>query len=245
MKTCTSILSKHICGSALKPALLLAAVIGLAGSTPLLAAESITIYPPDSKPYGRSYGEWAAEFWKWGLALPLENHPFLPNAADPYYDFSYAQYGKVWFWSSPDGPTNRVVTMPADKALFLTIRDVDTSTLEPDPFYGATEEDQRANSNWFADHIEDVFCVINGVPVENITDYRFETPQFKFKAPTPWIFAETGGKGTAVGDGYFLMLELPQGQHTIHYGGTFRFTMEEDGFDAEFPKDITIHLTVE
>lgn len=251
MKSSRAHLADHIGGAGLIAALLITSILPLAGVSSARAGGhddgEIRIFSPDSHPYGRSYGEWAAKFWEWSLALPIEGHPFLPNVEDPYFDLSADQSGKVWFWSSPDGPTNRIVTMPENKALFLTIRDVETSTLEaPDSgFYGATEEEQRANSAWFADHITDVFCVINGVPVENLQDYRFSTPQFQFKAPTPWIFGDIGGKGKAVGDGYFLMLELPKGNHTIHYGGTFRFTLAEDGFEAEFPKDITIQLTVE
>ena len=71
---------------------------------------------------------------------------------------------------APDGPLTRTVRLPAGKGLFLTIRDVETSTLEEWPFFGATEAEQRANSNWFADHIVDLFCVIDGVPVPNPED---------------------------------------------------------------------------
>ena len=69
---------------------------------------------------------------------------------------------------------------------------------------------------------------IDGVPVENIEDYRFETPQFGFDAPTPWIFGAEGGEGTAVGDGYFLMIKpLREGRHVIEYSGTFHFDAGE------------------
>jgi hypothetical protein len=205
------------------------------------------VFPPHSHPYGKSYSQWAAEFWKWALALPLEEHPFLPSPSDPDFDFSANQSGKVWFWSAPDGPMTRRVSIPAGKAIFLTLRDVETSSLEAPPFFGATEAEQRANSEFFADHIEDLFCVIDGVPVRNLEDYRFATRQFRFNAPTPWIFGETGGRGTAVGEGYFLMLApMRRGHHTIHYGGTFRFAAGELADEPlEFAKEITIELTVE
>ena len=228
----------------------LAVIIGLMALMPSLARPGTDntnprILPPDSRPYGKSYPQWAAAFWQWAFALPLNGHPFID---DPDFDFAAVQPdGPVWFWAAPDGPLTRTVTMPAGKALFLTLRDVDASSLEAEPFFGATEDEQRAIANFFADHIEDVFCTIDGVAVENLERYRFETPQFEFFAPTPWIFGEQGGVGTAVGDGYFLMLApLPKGKHTIHYGGTFRFAAGELGEDPlEFPKDVTIELTVE
>ena len=38
--------------------------------------------------------------------------------------------------------------------------------LENPPFFGATEAEQRSNSSWFADHIVNVFCVIDVVPLD-------------------------------------------------------------------------------
>jgi len=217
----------------------------LIACSPALAErkERTQIVPPGAKFHGKTYGEWAASFWQWSLALPLEGHPFLDT---PEYNFSAGQSGSVWYWSSPDGPITRTVTLPEGKALFLTIRDVETSTLEDPPFFGATEADQRANSTWFADHIVNVFCIIDGQPVHHLEEYRFSTPQFEFTAPTPWIFANVGGTGTSVGEGYFLMLpNLSRGKHIIHYGGTFHFEAGELGPDPlDLPHDVTIDLTV-
>jgi len=75
--------------------------------------------------------------------------------------------------------------------------------------------------------------------------YRVTSPQFTFTAPTPWIFGETGGPGTSVGDGYYILLApLSPGDHTLRFGGAFHFTLAEDGFDGDFPIDMTYHLTV-
>ena len=203
------------------------------------------ILPPKSHFGGKSYSEWAAEFWQWAFSLPVEGHPFLDD--NPEFDLAANQPdGPVWFWSAPEGTLTRHATLPVGKALFLTLRDVDASSLEEPPFFGATEEEQRDAANFFADHIVDVFATIDGVPVRNLDDYRFETDQFEFSAPSPWVFGANGGDGTAVGDGYFLLLApLPKGHHTIHYGGTFHFEAGELGDDPlDFVKDITIELTV-
>ena len=95
-------------------------------------------------------------------------------------------------------------------------------------------------------HIRDLFCTIDGVPVENLAAYRVQSPQFTFTAPTPWIFGDTGGAGTSVSDGYFLMLApLSRGAHTLRYGGSFHFsTAEGDPFDFDASLDITYHLIV-
>jgi len=206
------------------------------------------VFPPNSHPYGQTYGEWAAAFWQYALARPLEGHPFLDT---PEYDFAAGQTGRVWFWSAPDSAADgshlvREVSIPKGTALFLSIRDAEVSSLEEPPFFGATEAEQREGANFFADHIRDVSVTIDGVPVENVSDYRFETPQFTFTAPTPWIFGATGGEGTSVGDGYFMMIKpLPVGRHVIEYSGTFHFDAGEFGDEAfDLPHSGTIILDV-
>lgn len=255
MKSPTSNSTTHTGSRGLIPALLITAIVSFAAASAALADghkhkdKGPHIYPPESRPFGKTYPEWHAAFWQWALELPLEGHPFLDT---PEFDFSAGQSGSVWFVGAPDGPLTRTATIPPGKALFLTLRDVETSTLEQPPFFGATEAEQRANSVWFADHIVDVFCVINGVPVTNLEDFRFQSPQFEFTAPTPWVFGNfdpgpnIGGTGTGVGDGYFLMVEFPKGQHTIHYGGTYHFEAGELGNEEPFdlPHDVTIQLTV-
>ena len=249
---------QHSRTGAILPALLIGALLISAGSALADKEKSVRIVRSDAKFQGQTYSEWAASFWQWMMALPLEGHPCID---DPSYDFSAGQSGSVWYVAAPPGTITRKATLPADKALFLTIRDVDTSTLEDPPFFGVTEAEQRANSKWFADHIATeptwfvdhivpgVFCIIDGVSID-LKAYRFSTPQFEFTAPTPWIFGNpdhnVGGTGTAVGDGYFLMLDsLSKGSHTIHFSGTFLFAAGELGPDPlEFIHDITIELTV-
>jgi len=230
--------------SSLLSAIVIAALFTAGGSALAEKHETVTIVPPHAKFRGHTYGEWAAKFWQWMMSLPLQGHPVID---DPNFDFAAVQSGNVWYWAAPDGPLTRSFSMPEGTALFLSIRDVETSTLEDPPFFGATEAEQRANSKWWADHIINVECQIDGMNVPNAGDYRFSTPQFQFTAPTPWIFANVGGTGTSVGDGYFLMLMLPKGTHKIHYSGTFRFAPGEFFGNTEvvdLPHEGTIEVTV-
>jgi hypothetical protein len=86
----------------------------------------------------------------------------------------------------------------------------------------------------------------DGIPVADVTAYRTTTDQFPYFAPTPWIFNETGGNGTAVADSYYLQLEpLPAGIHTIHYDGTFIIPAGVLGHKAvTIPKDVTLLITM-
>jgi hypothetical protein len=139
--------------------------------------------------------------------------------------------------------------IPTDTSVFFALLNAECSDLEG---LGTTKADQRKCAKSLADHIleDSLFCIIDGVPVKNLAAYRVQSPQFTFTAPTPWIFGTpedpTGGTGTSVSDGYFLMLApLSEGVHTLRYGGSIHFsTAEGDPFDFDGSIDITYHLIV-
>ena len=110
-------------------------------------------------------------------------------------------------WSSVAAPFRP--TRPC----FIALTIADCSSLEEPPFSATTATEQRACANSFADLIvveSSLFCTIDGQAVANLVSFRFESPQFPFNAPTPWIFNDgvaPAGTGTAVSDGYFLMIK--------------------------------------
>ncbi len=196
------------------------------------------IFSPNSRPFGHTYAEWSARYWQWGLGLPGDaDHPFLDSSG---FDVTDGQSGEVWFLASPFGTVQRTCTIPADTALFVGMLNSEWSSLEGFP----TEQEQTDTAIYFGDHIVDLSCTLDGMPVENLGAFRFLSPQFTFSAPTPWIFGATGGTGTAVADGYYVFLKpMDAGPHVLHYSGAFLFTVADDGFDFYLPLDMTYNLT--
>jgi hypothetical protein len=245
--------------SSFRPAALVAAA--LAAMLPLVLASAALaqpstnpyVYPITDKPFGKSYTQWSEQWWKWALALPVDGHPFT----EPGFECNSAhngQSGPVWFLGlSPMPPlVERSCTIPADTAVFLGLANVECSSLEPtfpDGTGGQTEDEQRACASFNANHIvvSSLFCLIDGKAVKNLGYFRFPSSQFTFRAPTPWIYGETGGTGTAVSDGYFVMLKpLSSGTHTVRCGGKFHFSVAEgDPFDGDFGFGNIYDLTVE
>jgi hypothetical protein len=224
-----------------------------ASASPASNVTQPVIIPVDATFAGRTYPEWETAFWRWALALPIDNppHPFFKcNSWER--PISTAQTGNVWFWSSPDAVETcdqSAIVIPAGKAIFLTTLDVEASSLDDPttPFYQTTAAGQLAIAQQFANYIEDLFVIIDGTPVPNVTAFRTTTNQFTFTAPTPWVFNLNGigGTGTAVGDGYFLMLQLPAGPHTIHYGGKFNIPKGVVSHKAvSITKDVTLFITM-
>lgn len=220
------------------------AAFGLLALFPSPPATDPGVFPPNSSPYGATYAEWAAEWTRWTMEFPLDDplgsHPGLD---DPLFDVAHRQTGKVWFLATPvdfgtatPTPRTRNITIPNGTALFVGTINGEMSDLE-----GAlTEAEQRFVANFQADRIIGLTCTLDGRTVDH-DDYRFETDQFSFTAPSPWIFGATGGPGTSVADGYYLMLKpLSVGQHVLHYTGGFHF---EAGVFGPEPFDISADMT--
>jgi len=234
--------------SRIKPRIAWAAPVAFACSVFWMctgAAVTPRVYPIDSQPYGHTYNEWLARFHQWSMSLPLEGHPQLDTDE---FDVTEGQSGKVWFLGAPFGTVVRNITIPRGISLFFEIGGSECSSLEPPDsgFHGDTEEEQRACAKFWTDHLVDISCEVDGVAVKDLWSYRFVTSQFTFTAPSPWIFAETGGNGTSVADAYAVMLPpLSAGKHTLHYTELFHFSVDDgDLFDGDFGFDLTYNVTV-
>ena len=201
----------------------------------------------DSRLHGKTYAQWAAAWWKWGLELPMTNstgaiHPWKDS---PRFDVAADQTSEVWFLTAPFGAVRRSCVIPSGKALFFQLFGVESSSIEAPPFYGATADDQSAIAQYWADHIVDLFCEIDGVPLSSIAAQRVQSPQINISVPAPWILGAAGGKGTSSGDGYFVFLApLAPGQHTLHYGGTVLLTKVQDPIELREKIDMTYTIAV-
>jgi len=233
----------------------LAAMLTLMLPSAALAQHSANsrVYPPTAKPFGKSYSQWSEQWWRWALSLPVAGHPFIEPGFD-CNDPHNGQHGHVWFLALSSSPpvVERSCTIPEDTAVFVGLANTECSSLEPTfpaGTGGQTAAEQRDCANFFANHVvvSSLFCTIDGERVTNLRAFRFGSSQFKFNAPTPWIFGDTGGTGTAVSDGYFVMLKpMSDRAHTLSCGGKFHFSVAEgDPFDADFGFGNTFHLTIE
>lgn len=237
---------------------LLVAVIPLAavsfaqnGASPLPNGGSQVnagVVPPQSVYQGMTYGEWAAAWWQWAFALPLDSHHPLNDLTGA--NATAGQLGKVWFlgglwWVSggtppPVGPVNREITVPAGTSLFFPIANGENTFSEQPGVKNIVE--LWATNDWFYDwHDENMYATIDGRPLHKLTSYLANSPLFKVWLPFEnnafqmWGVTPTPGKGVAIEQngagenfytlspsaarGYFLMVEpLSVGTHRITFG---------------------------
>lgn len=168
------------------------------------------VLPPDSPHYGRSYAEWAAEWWPWAAAQTKGNEIVCgPSGA-----------GSVWFLRGGGGgpPVTKACALPANTPILVPIMAADCSTAS---YPLRTEAQLRACAAELADTTLTVEATIDGVAVTDLRNYRVASPLITVTdPPADNIFGLPPGTTTAVSDGYWLLLApLAPGQHTITVHG--------------------------
>jgi len=210
--------------------------------------QGFTVFPSDSKPYGRSLGGWGAEWWKWALSLPTTGHPVsddtgeFAHAGQPYTGGDPTScrldQGPVFFLAGTrgGGKVVRTCTIPCGKALFFPLLNV--------VGWGAPECEncprcmQEVDAFWKSGKIEILECAIDGESVPDLQKYDAASPEcFCVILPEDSPFGQPGKYDVAVSAGYWLMVApLCPGPHTIRFRAK---TIGSPGLD------VTYNLTVE
>jgi hypothetical protein len=219
---------------------LIAVLLGLLVATRASARPGFTVNPrifsPDSRPFGKSYGEWSAAWWQWSFSIPAPMNPLLDDTGA---NCGQGQSGPVWFLAGKLCVTpnctvlsaTRRCDVPAGKALFFPIANSEADNLGVDP---ALDEAQlRLAAKGSMDGVTTMACTVDGALVRGLrssatTRYRVVSPVFAYTIPDNNIYQALGapfGSQTipgAVADGVFLMLApLPAGRHDIRFTATF------------------------
>jgi hypothetical protein len=197
------------------------------------------IFPPESQPYGLSYGEWTARWWQWAHSIPTENNPQLDTTGE---DCAQAQNhtGPVWFLAGTSGGfAERTCTIPAGKAILLPIINAVYVGSA-----GETDEEMRTAVNEWINTVNTIEASIDGAPLQDILTYRIQSPFFDNTLPNDNILGEPEGTYRAISDGYWLILEpLPPGQHEIRLHGAI-IDPTAISPTPSFETGVTYHLVV-
>ncbi|MBI2876414.1 MAG: hypothetical protein HYY20_05995 [Candidatus Tectomicrobia bacterium] len=207
----------------LVPAIL--AITLLSASGPVLASMPVPanprVLPPQSEPYGKSYGEWGAAWWQWALSIPEAQNPLVDTTGE-FCDVG--QSGRVWFLGWSFGTSvEKSCTIPEKKAIFTPVFNwiFGAGVFDCEPTVPGVTCDveilrQAAAENTEAAEILEV--TIDGVELQNVRDYRASSPEpFAVTFPEGAVFGIPAGTYYPhVTDGYWLMLApLSVGEHEI------------------------------
>ena len=206
-----------VCSACLLVSFMCLSLVPTAGSVNrTVASPGFTIADPGQMAFGKTYGEWASDWWDWVLQFPPAGNPLLDDTGALC---DLGDQGSVWFLvGNFGGTTVRECTAPAGKAFFFPVFNVISFA----PEFGNTVEEIRADANGDIELDPDpiISCVIDGVPVDDVFAYRAQTPPGGFLLTTVELFVafglDPGPRDPAISDGYWLMVEgLGPGEHVI------------------------------
>jgi hypothetical protein len=195
------------------------------------------VFSPDANPYGKSYGDWAADWWQWALAEPGDLNPLNDTTGG---NCMQGQFGKVWFLAGSlfDNAVNRNCTVPAGKALLFPVVNSVYLSLKSDSPQQQTLEYLRTQASSGVAGASSLTTTIDGVSVPDIMQqYREKsTPFSKVLPPGNFLgISELFSLGRAVDEGWYLVVKpLASGSHTIHFTGSL------GAFNVDVTYDITI-----
>jgi hypothetical protein len=228
----------------------IAGVLALVAVGDVARADSAPVLPPHANAFGKTYDEWAAEWWQWAADVPAgDNHPLF---ADGEMDCSVGQEGKVWFLGgtyAESGEADRVCKVPTGKALFFPVVNVICSPFTGDDPDTLLECPVNPVAAWGLEfEVNPLGATIDGVDVDNLEDYYTLSEEIFTLGPLPEfnIFdAPEGEVGPGSTGGYYLLLPpLSAGEHDITFAGEIK-VLDPDGVLLDhFTTNITYDLTV-
>lgn len=198
------------------------------------------IAPIQSKPHGKSYGEWAARWWQWALEIPASVNPVVDTTGEYA---TVGQTGRVWFLAGAftSEPVERSVVVPTGTALFFPVINSAWFAFLSDPEEQRTEEFIRAQAAFPETPL--LYVEIDGKPIVNPEQYLEQSPLFEVQLPEDNVFGVDESEvpelllSPSVDEGYYLFLHpLPPGKHTL------RWFASSESFG--FSQDITYQVTV-
>ena len=199
------------------------------------------VFPHDATMYGKTYSEWAAEWWKWNLQFDCDHIPLRDT--DGWKEYQ-KQSGDVFFFAGKRGDTLSI-TVPAGVSVLFPLISFETEYPckdNGDPNPGESIEQFLTRLTLASTNAMDQLSLtIDGVSIANISSYKVVSPVFITAANADlancFDGCITGIAQPFVAGGYFFMLKpLSAGHHTIRRVG---------GASSLFPflYDITYNIT--
>jgi len=216
-----------IIGGIVVAAAISAAVITITTSTTNQALQSNSetvvnpkIFPIDSKPYGKSYGEWTGAGWQWFQEIPIEQNPANDETGENC-DINQND-DVVWYFPGTfGGKQARDCTIPGDRALVILVAGASCSYAE-DPTL-KTPDDLRKCAEDNAGGMT-LRASIDGIRVEGVENYYSVSPVFPVVLPKDNVWGVPGPvESEFVVAGWTLVVEpLPEGEHVLQFSAEER-----------------------
>ncbi|HEU5119999.1 MAG TPA: hypothetical protein VFT71_03335 [Candidatus Nitrosocosmicus sp.] len=182
-------------------------------------SNSVNIFPPESKSFGLSYVEHEKNFWKWALAIPVNENPVNDPTGEKCTNGQSNTNSSVFYLSfNNGGKSERTCTVPAGKGLLIPVMQV---VITDKDLPGASVEELATSAKKDQDSVNSLYLKIGNKEYKYKDLYLYRTPTDVFEVifPDKGIFGILGGgPSKAVADGFYILTKpLTNGTYSIHF----------------------------
>jgi hypothetical protein len=209
--------------------------------SPVAALNTVNIFPPGGKPYGLTYADHIKNFWKWAIKTPANENPVNDPTGVKCATGQENTNSSVFYLAFNNGGTSqRTCKVPAGKALFIPVMQVESSDKELPKASVADLSNSAKNDQ---DHVNSLYLKIGDKEYnfKDLDKYRTHTDAFEVVFPDNGIFGVLkGGVSKAVADGRYIITEpLAKGTYPIHFKSSL---IDPSNPDTNFAQDITYKI---
>jgi hypothetical protein len=180
-------------------------------------SNAVEIFPPDSNPYGLTYGEWSAKWWQWILAIPPDRNPLLDKTGQ-YCNEGQTDQNVFFLGGTFGGKVERTCTIPSDKAIFFPIINYEGNFIEDKTIHNEPQLVELVKSQ--IDDIKYFYVTFDGMELQKLENFR-SRKIFTLTFPENNVFGVKNESTLAVADGYYIMIKpLLPGIHHLTFGGS-------------------------
>lgn len=182
----------------------------------------IQVFTAFDRPYGKTYGKWTVEWWRWALSMPKSSCPLLDDTGEkagtnqPEKD--------VWFLAGIFGTEDatiqphRNVTIPSDRSILFPVINCEANSIE----YPHLKTDDELLEHVKRDENniirKDVFLNNKRLSVQRISS---DPPLFDLTLCKENGLDTKAATTRAAADGYYVFLKpLPRGVYELYFRGT-------------------------
>lgn len=199
--------------------------------------DNICFFQPNDFPYGKSYGSWTVEWWRWVLAIPKPVNPVLDNTGR-HFNINQPENDVIFlagkFADSKEEFPYRVCRIPHEKSILFPVINCESNKLESPELITNQDIISRVNSD--ENSIVQKHCTVNGVTIPS-QRVKSDPMLFELYMDKDNLFGVAGGGTTyASADGYWVFLRpLPKGKHKVQFQGSCEFGKLNSGaiYDLE------------
>jgi hypothetical protein len=153
-----------------------------------------------------------AQWWQEHVAL---------SAADAANRCDLGPGDVVFLGATATGTVSGSCTLAAGTSVLLPLINVECSSLEDPPFFGANPGQRLVCAKRFADQFTDLSLTINGVTVGNLRRLRVRSQPFEFSPVSGNVLNLPPGTGGSVSDGYWALIgPLAPGDYDVVASGS-------------------------